>query len=284
MKASEVLNLAKSWIGLNGADGSHKSIIDIYNTQKPLPRGYKVSYKDSWCATFITALFVKLGATNLIYPECSCEDMINGMKKMGIWIEDESIAPAAGDIVFYDWQDNGKGDCTGWADHVGIVEKVNAKTVTVIEGNKSNSVARRNVTVNQIYLRGYAKPKYSAETSSSTTSKKSNEEIANEVIAGKWGSGTSRKTKLTAAGYDYNAIQSIVNSKLSSGSKSGTTSNKYKCTAKSGLYVRNGAGTSYNVVGSLICNETFEVTTIKNNWGYIPSKRGWCSLNYAKKV
>lgn len=47
-----------------------------------------------------------------------------------------------------------------------------------------------------------------------TTSKKSNEEIANEVIAGKWGNGDARKTALTNAGYDYNAIQSIVNEKL----------------------------------------------------------------------
>ena len=47
-----------------------------------------------------------------------------------------------------------------------------------------------------------------------TTSKKSNEVIANEVIAGKWGNGDARKTALTNAGYDYNAIQSIVNEKL----------------------------------------------------------------------
>lgn len=46
------------------------------------------------------------------------------------------------------------------------------------------------------------------------SNKKSNEEIANEVIAGKWGNGADRKTKLQAAGYDYNAIQTIVNKKL----------------------------------------------------------------------
>lgn len=51
-------------------------------------------------------------------------------------------------------------------------------------------------------------------SSSTTSSKKSNEEIANEVIKGLWGNGTDRKTKLTAAGYDYNAIQKIVNQKL----------------------------------------------------------------------
>ena len=51
-------------------------------------------------------------------------------------------------------------------------------------------------------------------SSSSTTSKKSNEEIANEVIAGKWGNGNDRKNRLNAAGYDYNAVQNIVNAKL----------------------------------------------------------------------
>ncbi len=52
------------------------------------------------------------------------------------------------------------------------------------------------------------------ETTSSTN-KKSNEEIATEVIQGKWGNGTDRKNKLTNAGYDYKAIQNIVNQKLS---------------------------------------------------------------------
>ncbi len=47
-----------------------------------------------------------------------------------------------------------------------------------------------------------------------TVAKKSNEEIANEVIAGKWGNGQDRKAKLATAGYDYNAIQKIVNQKL----------------------------------------------------------------------
>ena len=49
----------------------------------------------------------------------------------------------------------------------------------------------------------------------SSINKKSNEEVANEVIAGVWGNGTDRKNKLTNAGYDYKAIQNIVNQKLS---------------------------------------------------------------------
>ena len=41
--------------------------------------------------------------------------------------------------------------------------------------------------------------------------KKSIDEIAREVIQGKWGNGTDRKNKLTNAGYDYNAVQKRVN-------------------------------------------------------------------------
>lgn len=41
--------------------------------------------------------------------------------------------------------------------------------------------------------------------------KKSVDEIAGEVIQGKWGNGTDRKNKLTNAGYDYNAVQKRVN-------------------------------------------------------------------------
>lgn len=44
--------------------------------------------------------------------------------------------------------------------------------------------------------------------------KKSNEEIAQEVIAGKWGNGEERKKRLTDAGYDYQAVQDIVNKKI----------------------------------------------------------------------
>lgn len=53
--------------------------------------------------------------------------------------------------------------------------------------------------------------------------KKSNEEIADEVIAGKWGNGQDRKNRLIAAGYDYQAIQDIVNKKLGGGGSTGHT-------------------------------------------------------------
>ena len=58
-------------------------------------------------------------------------------------------------------------------------------------------------------LNGYSKQ------SNNNSNKKSNEQIADEVIAGKWGNGEDRKIRLTNAGYDYQTIQNLVNSKLS---------------------------------------------------------------------
>lgn len=54
----------------------------------------------------------------------------------------------------------------------------------------------------------------SGKSSSSSSSKKSVDTIAREVIAGKWGNGATRKQKLEAAGYDYNAVQKRVNQLL----------------------------------------------------------------------
>ena len=48
----------------------------------------------------------------------------------------------------------------------------------------------------------------------STNEKKSIDEIAKEVIAGKWGNGQDRKKRLTEAGYDYNTVQNKVNKLL----------------------------------------------------------------------
>ena len=55
---------------------------------------------------------------------------------------------------------------------------------------------------------------YLKKVTSTSTKKKSNEEIAKEVIAGKWGNGTTRKKKLEAAGYNYATIQALVNKML----------------------------------------------------------------------
>lgn len=161
--ASKIVAQARSWIGCKESDGSHKKIIDVYNAHTPLARGYKVKYTDAWCATFVSAVAITVGYTDIIPTECGCGQMLDLFKKIGCWVESDSRKPCAGDIIFYDWDDSGKGDNTGWPDHVGIVEAVSDNTITVIEGNYSNSVKRRYIAVNAKNIRGYGVPKYDAE-------------------------------------------------------------------------------------------------------------------------
>lgn len=62
---------------------------------------------------------------------------------------------------------------------------------------------------------------YASTTTAQPAAKKTVDELAKEVIAGKWGNGADRKAKLKAAGYDYDAVQAAVNKALS-GKKSVT--------------------------------------------------------------
>lgn len=176
--ASKVVAQAREWIGKNESNGTHKSIIDLYNSHKPLARGYAVKYTDEWCATFVSAVAIKLGYTDIIPTECGCEEQVKLFKKIGAWDENDNRTPRPGDIVYYDWADTGKGDNTGYTDHVGIVEKVSGNTITVIEGNYGNAVKRRTLSVGARYIRGYGVPKYDTETADST----SNAEPVKETV------------------------------------------------------------------------------------------------------
>ena len=69
-------------------------------------------------------------------------------------------------------------------------------------GKVLNGLVRRRKAERELFL----KP-----VNSSVASRKTNEEVAKEVLAGKWGNGVDRKNRLTQAGYNYSEIQTIVN-------------------------------------------------------------------------
>ena len=156
----------RGWIGRNEKDGSHKLIVDTYNSMLKLPRNYAVTYNDAWCAATVSAAAIEAGLTDIIPRECSCTRMIARFQEMGRWMERDDYVPLPGDIIFYDWQDSGKGDNSGAPDHVGVVEKVVDGQITVIEGNYSDSVKRRNIAVNGKYIRGYGLPDYASMSDS----------------------------------------------------------------------------------------------------------------------
>lgn len=178
---SEIVKQAQAWIGCNEKDGSHKEIIDVYNSHEPLARGYKIGYNGAWCSAFASAVAIKCGYTEIIPTEVSCYYHIELFKKLGCWVEDDNYVPKAGDYIFYDWEDTGKGDNVGSPNHIGIVEKVVGNTIYVIDGNNSNdAVGRRTATVGGKYIRGYGVPKYDADEPEGETKMKF--KIGDEVI------------------------------------------------------------------------------------------------------
>lgn len=164
----KVVDQAIEWLGCKESNGSHKKIIDVYNSHKPLARGYKMTYKDHWCAAYVSAVAIKCGLTDIMPTECSCTKMIEKHKKLGQWKETDSYVPQIGDIMMYDWNDSGSGDNVGSPDHVGIVVSVSGNTIKVIEGNKNNAVEYRTMKVNGRYIRGYCLPNYKKKATTAT--------------------------------------------------------------------------------------------------------------------
>lgn len=180
----KLVETAKSYIGCKESDGSHRKIIDIYNAHKPLAVGYEVKYTDAWCSTFVSAMSILCGLTDILPTECGCGRHIELFKNLGEWVEEDGYVPSPGDIIFYNWSDNGTGDCTSGASHVGIVTSCDGKTITVIEGNISNAVGYRSIAVNGRYIRGFGVPKYDklAEEKISMT-KEEFEKLMQEYLA-----------------------------------------------------------------------------------------------------
>ena len=157
---NRVLDIARSYLGVETGSREHKKIVDAYNSVDPKPVGYTANYQDDWCDIFVTTVYQQAGLSNLIGRECGVQRHIGIMEKKGIW--KGRTQPKVGDIVTFDW------DGGGWADHIGIVESVNNGVITTIEGNSSlyagstakTKVNRKTYDWNSKYIKGYARPAY----------------------------------------------------------------------------------------------------------------------------
>lgn len=165
------INKAISYLGAKEGTSKHKEIIDTFNTYPNLR--YKMTTRDPWCATTVSAWAIMCDIADIFAIECSCNKQISMWKSMGRWQESDSYIPKIGDIMYYDWEDNGVGDNKGQSDHVGAVVSVSGNSIKVIEGNKNNSVEYRNMKVDGKYIRGYGLPDYASKATTISTPKPS---------------------------------------------------------------------------------------------------------------
>ena len=154
-----VLAAAAAMVGVKGGSAEHHRLVNDYNSVRPLPVGYAVKNSDDWCDIFTTVIFQREGLSDLIGRECGVERHIHIFKRLGIWNEDGNSTPKAGDIITFNWDQNSQQN-DGWADHIGIVEKVENGIIHTIEGNSNDEVKRNTYRIGHGNIRGFASPRY----------------------------------------------------------------------------------------------------------------------------
>ena len=150
-----ILRAAASLVG----SAAHHQLVNDYNSVRPLPVGYAVKNSDDWCDIFVTTVFQREGLSGLIGRECGVERHIQIFKRLGIWNEDGTTTPKAGDIITFNWDQNSQPN-NGFADHIGIVESVSNGFIHTIEGNSNDQVRRNTYRIGHGNIRGFASPRY----------------------------------------------------------------------------------------------------------------------------
>lgn len=153
----------------------------------------------AWISKWCNRIVEKTGVKPLIYASASLYKEVSGIGDYGLWIAQYANNNATG-YQAHPWNE-GAYDCA------------------IRQYSSSGKLAgyNRNLDLDKFYgdataWHKYANPK--GEAKPVTPVRKSNEQVADEVIAGQWGNGNDRKNRLEQAGYDYNSIQNIVNQKL----------------------------------------------------------------------
>lgn len=175
---------------------------DFYNGKK---NGY------DWCDIFVDYCFLKVFGLEqamrlLCQPKKSsgagCTSSRSYYRASGKYDK----TPTIGSQIFFT-KDGGK-TCY----HTGIVCAIEADMVLTVEGNSGDEVRQHIYARSDKRIDGYGHPDY--DSVEEVKPMLSTVAVAQEVIAGKWGTGEERKTKLTDAGYNPSEVQSIVNAIL----------------------------------------------------------------------
>ena len=148
-----MIKAAEKYLGVDVL-GKHR-LVNYYNANcLPLvdaKRKYRMTYDDNWCAMFTSVAAQQSGLGPDVFPyEVSVMQQLK-------WAQDNArftkrvsdVAP--GDLILYNWKRNGH------CDHVGIVVEVVGDKLKVIEGNKSDTVGYRYVSLPNTQVWGFIK-------------------------------------------------------------------------------------------------------------------------------
>jgi hypothetical protein len=138
--AEQILNTARKYLGVH--EGSGNSNPFSHALGRP---------SEAWCADFVSFCAKKAG---LSLNTASAQGVQDYLTKHGTWKGRHN--PQPGDALTFDWSGR-----NGWADHVGMVEKVYQRNgvlyVDTIEGNSSDQVRRKTYRADDPVIKGYGK-------------------------------------------------------------------------------------------------------------------------------
>ena len=309
--ASTVIKVAENEIGYkekksnsqlddktaNAGSGNYTKYARDFDTKYPnWYNGKKNGF--AWCDMFVDWCFLTaFGYTDalrlLCQPEKSagagCTYSLRYYKNKGR----SGKTPKVGAQIFF-------GTSESNVTHTGIVYSFDKSKVYTIEGNTSDQVAKRSYALTNSKIVGYGYPDYDGETGESTTptpatpaATKTVDELAKEVLEGKWGNGSDRKTALTNAGYDYAKVQAKVNELLagSSGSSGSTSTTTLTTPASDGTdpatiwsFLMGKIGNAFGVaglMGNLYAESALKPTNLQNSY---EKSLGYTDASYTAAV
>ena len=220
---------------------------------------------EQWCADAVSLIYEDCGFVGKYIKEKTAGAGTIPRYSDGIygkWFKKTiNLPPQRGDLFFLRYNDYPKED-KYFCDHVGIVEEVNGNILTTLEGNvdgnstawaKTSSFKRkyRNLNSNDVYA--FYRPFWKTEIKTTTTSKKNDVEI-----------------------YQLNSSKAV--------------DYPVKTTAADGLNIRQGAGTSFNKLGSVPYGTVLRVMRYTSGgrykWGLIEYNgiKGWIALKYTQNI
>ena len=145
-----------------------------------------------WCLQWCSYVQKKTGIKPLIYIQKSAMDAVK-KSGYGLWV-----------AQYPDYVE------TGYQEHPWNEGKYNCLIRQYTSVGKLSGY-NGNLDLNKAYISAASWNKQAGKAVKTTSAKKSVNTLAKEVLAGKWGNGTDRKSRLTKAGYDYNKVQAAVN-------------------------------------------------------------------------
>lgn len=245
----------------------------------------------AWCDIFVDACFLaNFGEEEALRLLCQPKKSAGAGCKFsaGYYKAKKQFhsTPEVGDQIFF--------IVGGDINHTGIVTGVDDKKVYTIEGNSGDAVKAHSYSLDNKKIAGYGRPAWredaviedkpvaEAPANAQKPALLSDEEVAREVIAGKWGNGKERETRLKDAGYNYSKVQALVNKII--GQKPVQQTQTFVGTVNTislPLRVRKGAGTNYPVLALLPKGSKVRlITPAVNGWYKLADGNGYVSSQF----